>query len=260
MLKKTLLKSLVELTGNPISSTVLKSFTKSPLSRPLIGPFSKIYGIDTQEMKYPISHYKNLHSFFTRSLKENVRPIDPSPNTLISPVDAVISDFGRVSSDYTFSIKNRPYSASEIFGDVKKADRYKDGYFYVLYLSPSHYHRIHYPVDGTLVSRYALGEKSFPVNNLGMKYGNNPLSTNYRIISELSTRFGRVAVVKVGALNINSIQLYHSSETCLKGEELGYFSFGSTVVLFIEKNDSFHSKIHTDSEVKVGESIGEWIL
>ncbi|WP_196493710.1 phosphatidylserine decarboxylase [Ornithinibacillus caprae] len=257
-MKKTLLKSFVELTGNPISSSILKTFTRSRISKPLIGPFSKAYEINTKEMEYPISHYKTLHSFFTRGLQDDARPIDQTPNYLISPVDGMVSDHGIVASDYSFYIKNHLYSIKDIFGDNKKADQYKDGYFFILYLSPSNYHRIHYPVDGALLSRYALGEKSYPVNRLGMKYGNRPLSSNYRLISELSTEFGKVAIVKVGALNINSIQIHHSSPTCKKGEELGYFSFGSTVILFLEKHRSFAPMVKTESSVRVGQPIGEW--
>jgi len=258
-LKKKFFRYFVELTGNPLMSSLLKSITESRLSRPLVGPFAKVYHINQNEMAYPIEKYSSLQAFFTRDLKDNSRPIDPSPNTLISPVDGFLSGVGLIDDQHNFQIKNRPYSIEKIFGDEKKAARYKGGYFYVLYLSPSHYHHFHYPVTGTLISRYALGNISYPVNNLGLSLGNSPFTTNYRLLSEVQTSFGKVAIVKVGALNVNSIQIRNSSKDCVKGEEFGYFSFGSTVILFVEKNINFKPTISNNSEVKLGQSIGEWL-
>lgn len=258
-MKKKLFKYFVELTGNPISSALLKSFTRSRLSQPIIRPFAKTFQINTDEMAHPMAHYKSLQSFFTRKLKNDVRPIDESPSTLISPVDGVLSGVGQVDHQQIFHIKNRPYSITKIFGDEKKAAPYKEGFFFLLYLSPSHYHHFHYPISGKIISRYALGGISYPVNDLGIKFGDNLFSTNHRIISELQTSFGKVAVVAVGALNVNSIQLSNSSKSCVKGEAFGHFSFGSTVIVFIEKNSSFTPTIPINSEVFMGQSIGEWI-
>ncbi len=252
------LKYFVELTGNPVSSSMLKKFTSSRVSKPLIRPFSKSFQINEKEMDRPLHQYDSLQDFFTRKLKDGIRPINPEPSTLVSPVDGVLSCAGKIVDNQTFYIKDHLYSLPEILGSEKKAATYKNGYYYVLYLSPRHYHRIHYPITGTLASRYALGEKSFPVNNFGMTYGDKPFSTNYRLISELSTRYGNVAVVKVGALNINSIQLLHAENDCNKGEELGYFTFGSTVLLFIEEHASFTPCIHENKEVQVGQTIGKW--
>lgn len=211
-------------------------------------------------MEYPIHQYKSLHALFTRRLIDHVRPVDQSTRTLTSPVDGIINDSGKVSPGKNLYIKNKLYSVEKILGDSKKAEAYKNGHFFVLYLSPSHYHRMHYPVKGELLSRWALGGKSYPVNSLGERWGNSPFSTNYRIISEIATPFGKMAIVKVGALNINSIQLTNTSSEFEKGEELGYFSFGSTVILFIEPNDLFKAKATAfNAEVKVGQVIGEWL-
>lgn len=209
-------------------------------------------------MEHPLANYKSLHDFFTRRLRHGVRPIDENPLSLISPVDGVLSEMGEVSIDKSFFIKNQQYYIEQIFGDEIKAAPYKNGYYFVLYLSPSHYHRIHYPITGQLASRYALGTKSFPVNNFGIRFGDKPFSTNYRLISELTTAFGKVALVKVGALNINSIQVVNSSPSCVKGEELGYFSFGSTVLLFIENREMFKPTMQVNTEIKMGQPLGVW--
>lgn len=258
MIKRKLFKAFVELTGHPLSSAVLKTFTRSRLSRPFIQPFSQFYQINEKEMVRPIDTYDSLHSFFTRDLKEDVRSIDRSPHSLVSPVDGIINGMGTVQDGQTFHIKNRIYHLADIFGDERIAERYRNGYFYILYLSPSHYHHFHYPLDGTITSRYALGNVSYPVNDLGLQHGDRPFSTNYRIISEMQTSFGNLAIVKVGALNVNSIQIRNASKVARKGEDFGYFSFGSTVILFLEHRPDFQPIIEDKAEVKVGQPIGHW--
>jgi phosphatidylserine decarboxylase len=257
-MKKKIFRLFVELSGSPISSILLKSITQSRISRLLIRPFATTYQINQEEMEYPISHYKSLQDLFTRNLKVGARSIDSTPNTLVSPVDGCLSAVGKVDENDTFMIKGQSYSLSKIFGDIKKAATYKNGSFFILYLSPSHYHHFHYPISGTVMSRYALGSISYPVNNLGLRFGKSHFSTNHRLISELQTEFGKVAIVKVGALNVNSIHLSSSSKECAIGAEFGHFSFGSTVILFIEDNYLFTPTATKDSEVKVGQSIGEW--
>jgi phosphatidylserine decarboxylase len=257
-MKKKIFSLFVELTGNPTSSMLLKSFTQSRISQLLIRPFATTYQINQDEMEYPLAHYKSLQDLFTRNLKVGARSIDLTSNTLISPVDGCLSSVGKVDEHHTFMIKNQSYSLTKIFGDVEKAATYKNGSFFILYLSPSHYHHFHYPISGTIFSRYALGSISYPVNNLGLRLGNRPFSTNHRLISEMQTEFGKVAIVKVGALNVNSIHLHSSSKECRKGAEFGHFSFGSTVILFIEDNCSFTPKASMNSEVIVGQPIGEW--
>lgn len=259
-MKKKLFKYFVELTGNPISSSLLKTFTSSRLSQPLIQPFSTVYRINEKEMEHPIGQYKSLQALFTRQLKEGHRQIDDDPNVLISPVDGILSSAGQVAADQTFLIKEQLYRLEDIMGTEKKAAPYQDGFYYIFYLSPSHYHHFHYPVTGSLVSRYALGGVSYPVNNLGLRLGQSPFSTNHRLISEVSTPFGNVAIVKVGALNVNSIQIHTSSKDCVKGQDFGHFSFGSTVILFIENTSNFRPTIKENIEVKMGQAVGEWIV
>ncbi|WP_210468830.1 phosphatidylserine decarboxylase [Sporosarcina sp. 6E9] len=258
-MKKKIFRLFVELTGNPTSSKILKFITQSRMSRLLIRPFANTYQINQDEMEYPLAHYKSLQDLFTRNLKVGARSIDTSSNSLISPVDGCLSAVGKVDEQDTFIIKNQSYSLAKIFGDDKKASTYKNGSFFILYLSPSHYHHFHYPISGTIFSRYALGSISYPVNNLGLRLGNRPFSTNHRLISEIQTEFGKVAIVKVGALNVNSIHLNSSSKECIKGAEFGHFSFGSTVILFIEDHYTFTPTVPMNSEVKVGQPIAEWI-
>ncbi|MDW0112929.1 phosphatidylserine decarboxylase [Sporosarcina saromensis] len=258
-MKKTLFKQFVELTGHPVSSSILKTVTRSSMSKRLLKPFASAYRINEEEAEYPLEHYKSLQDFFTRNLKHGVRPIDQRANVMTSPVDGYLTASGKINEQQSFYIKDHLYSIKQILGDEKGANTYKDGFFYIFYLSPSHYHHFHYPFNGQLVNRYALGTTSFPVNDLGLRLGNQPFATNYRLISEMETSHSKLAIIKVGALNVNSIHLTSTSKNCTKGDEFGYFSFGSTVILFIEDDAHFKTLLSSGTEVKVGQPIGEWI-
>ena len=255
---KFFLKKFVELTGNPIASSLLRNFSKSLASKPLVRPFARVFHLNEDEMERPLHSYNSIHDLFTRRLTNGSRPIDEQPDTIISPVDGVVQTFGKISADNTFLIKEQLYKLDELLGDDndKVVKRFEGGDYILIYLSPSHYHRIHYPVNGELSGRWALGEQSFPVNALGEKYGEKPFSTNYRIITELITDFGRTALVKVGALNINSIVLTNSNSKVTKGDEAGYFSFGSTVILLFDEESQFIPEVSALQEICMGQSIG----
>ncbi|WLV25027.1 phosphatidylserine decarboxylase [Aciduricibacillus chroicocephali] len=253
---KSFFKKFVELTGNPMASSLLRNFSKSPVSKPLVRPFARVFRLNENEMERPIKSYQSIHDLFTRRLIEGARPIDDQPDTIISPVDGVIQTFGKVNMNHNFYIKEQLYKLDELLGDDKTANRFRGGDYIVIYLSPSHYHRIHYPVNGEVCKRWAIGEQSYPVNALGEKFGDKPFSTNYRIITELVSSFGRTALVKVGALNINSIVLTNSNSKFNKGDEAGYFSFGSTVILFFDKESRFIPEIHPLQEICMGQIIG----
>ncbi len=256
-LLKALLKLLVELTGNRYISKLLIAVTTSKSSRMLIPLFVKVYRINLAEIKLPLSEYQSLHHFFTRVLKPGSRPIDNHEGALVSPVDGVIRAFGSISETETYEVKDRQILLEEMLGSKEKANQYKDGKYIILYLSPQHYHRIHSPIKGHIKGNWTLGGKSYPVNRIGIKYGNRPLSTNYRTITEIESNKKNIAVVKVGALNVNSIHLTNQHEQVEPGEELAYFSFGSTVILLIENdNFQFAEDVSAWREIKYGESLG----
>lgn len=257
-MKKQIFTSFVELTSHPISSAMLKQFTTSRISKPLIKPFASFYDIQLNEAEYPLPAYNSLNEFFTRSLQPDSRTIDPDPSIVVSPVDGVLSCAGPVNEQKQFIVKDQPYSLTALFGDSIKAQPYENGYYYLFYLSPRHYHHFHYPVSGQLLSRYALGAASYPVNDLGIKYKSELFSSNYRIISEIASSAGRVAIVKVGALNVNSIRIADSSKDCVKGQDFGHFAFGSTVIIFFENKNALLPINLPFTEVQVGDKIGEW--
>ena len=143
-----------------------------------------------------------------------------------------------------------------MLGNEERATRYAGGTYMVIYLSPSHYHRIHSPLSGSVTERFVLGRKSYPVN--ANWYGIRERTTvkNYRSVTEVSSDGEHMALVKVGAMFVNSIELLHERDTVQKGEEMAYFTFGSTVVLLFEKDMiEVVQELKSGQELRLGEKI-----
>jgi len=208
-------------------------------------------------MEKTIIEYESVHELFTRKLKEDSRMIDANPTSVVSPVDAMIQDDGIIDYHHSITVKGKKYSLSEMLGGSEKVQKYVGGTYLIFYLSPSDYHRIHSPVTGKIKNQWTIGTKSYPVNKFGLKYGKRPLSKNYRMITEIEYQEGTMAIVKVGAMFINSIQWLSTEDQLRKGEEIAYFSFGSSVVLLFEAGTFIQEKnLNIPRQIKMGECIG----
>ncbi|BCB04908.1 phosphatidylserine decarboxylase [Bacillus sp. KH172YL63] len=259
-MKQSIYRLFIELTNKKWSSFLIRKFVQSPLSRPVISSFIKTYKINVDEIAGDVSDYKTLHDFFIRNLKEDARVIQHSDEQAVSPVDGLMASSGIITDDLLIEVKGKTYSILDMLGSEGKASSYSGGEFAVFYLSPANYHRIHSPVSGTVLSRWSLGDHSYPVNELGLKYGKEALSKNFRSITELQTKGGKVAVVKVGAMFVNCVDYVHENKEWKQGEEVAYFSFGSTVILLFEKNSfAFQEERTVPRNVTVGETIGDFI-
>ena len=248
---------MIELTNGRWTSFLLRHFARSRVSRFIVPSFAKIYHLDETEMEKGLHEFPTLHDLFIRTLKKEAREINQDHDSVVSPVDAVIEDVGVIKESSEILVKGKVYSIDEMLGNRDLLTKYLTGTYMILYLSPSHYHRIHSPVTGTVTKQWTLGTKSYPVNRWGLKYGVKTLSKNYRVITEVKTDYGHVAVVKVGAMFVNSIETTHKGSELIKGGEMAYFSFGSTVVLLFEKGVfQINPSIQTPYDIKVGEKIG----
>lgn len=257
-MKKKLYQYTIELTNGPLTSNLLQRFARSSGSRPFITNYVKTYKINTTEIDGTVDSFPTLHDFFIRKLRPESRP--QSDAAVISPVDGKVEIAGKLQEDSRFLVKGQQYSLAELMGSETMAQRYANGGYAVLYLSPANYHRIHSPADGKILRQYVLGKKSYPVNQSGLLYGKSPISGNYRLISELQTENGKILMVKVGAMFVNSIELTNTGDNWRKGEEVGYFSFGSTVVLFFERDCfRFTNNIVGGEPIKVGEALANML-
>jgi phosphatidylserine decarboxylase len=209
--------------------------------------------------------YQSFDAFFTRPLREGVRSV--SGDRVVSPSDGVLSALGPVEPNSRIVVKHQPYSVAELIGDARDAARYADGQFFVVYLSPRHYHRVHSPVDGELALVRAIPGDLYPVNSIGERYIPHLFVRNNRVAFVIdTTTFGRVTLVMVGATIVGRISVTALSRTTpepgvtrltpahplRRGEEIGIFHLGSTVVAFFEPGTAIR---RPTGEVQYGESL-----
>lgn len=258
MNKEKVYQMLIELTNRKWLSRLLQKYTRSRLSKMLIPSYQKHYKIHIDDFQVPPQGYQCLHDFFIRDVKEGTRPIASGIDQVASPVDGVIEDYGLIDEKKCIYAKEKPYDLHDLLVDESLVEKYIGGYYFVIYLSPSHYHKIHCPFQGKVLSNQVYGNRSYPVNQWGLQYGKKPLSHNFRVITEISYDDEKSYVLgKIGAMFVNTIRMTHENEDLMKGEELAYFSFGSTVILLFQA-DQFHvdHQIYRGKSLRMGECIG----
>jgi len=253
-----LLRLMTELSSRKFVSRATGRFAKSSLSKRWIPRFAAMYGIPIEEAEKAIGEYRSLNDFFTRRLKPGRRPIDASEGALTSPVDALITGCGVIKNGLMLQIKGQDYTVEELLKGSPRLSQYLNGYYWVLYLSPTDYHRIHSPCEGEIVETEHIPGKVYPVNEFGLTSMKRVLSRNERLVTYIRHATGEVAVVKVGALNVSSIQYVDPKPTRLgRGDELAYFEFGSTVVLLTEEDTMTpRPDLKTGDKVRMGEKLG----
>ena len=215
--------------------------------------FIKQYQVDMQEAKEPASAYKSFNAFFTRELKPGLRPICDEEHTLVHPVDGAISQLGDIKDGRIFQAKGHDYSLTALLGgDEKVAEPFVGGKFATIYLSPKDYHRIHMPVTGTLTDMLYVPGELFSVNPLTAANVPGLFARNERVVALFDTEYGKMGLVLVGATIVASIETVWAGTvtpptgkrvnhwqypttglqaiTLEKGQEMGRFKLGSTVV------------------------------
>lgn len=255
---KQLLRLMTELSSHRWLSRLMGTFSHSRLSRFLIPTFIRSYHIPAAEAEKNPGEYRTLNEFFSRQLKPGMRPIATGADVLVSPVDATITAMGDISCGTIMNVKGQDYKLEELLNHSPHLELYKKGFFFVLYLSPTDYHRIHAPITGHKVESEHIRGRAYPVNDFGMRQMTSVLSRNERLITYIAGDCGQTAVVKVGAMNVSSIRYTDDNATEWQaGGDLAYFEFGSTVVLLTESG-TFTPRpgLGTDTKVKMGEWLG----
>jgi phosphatidylserine decarboxylase len=217
--------------------------------------FIKAYKIDTAEAEHPVSHYPTMGAFFVRRLKAGARPI--APDSLVSPVDGTLTQGGRFdpAKPTLRQIKGLDYGLQDLIGPGFDLAEYRDGGFMTIYLAPYNYHRIHAPIAGQVTRCAYVPGALWPVNTWSVANIPGLFVVNERITVELSGEAGKALVVMVGATNVGRITLdFHSGMIgnqfprpvasqwvppaplrLEKGQGLGCFELGSTVILILSK-------------------------
>jgi phosphatidylserine decarboxylase len=222
--------------------------------------------------------FRDFNSFFTRTLKPELRPITPESDAIACPVDGTVAAIGSIQKNQLLQAKNMYFSLESLLGgDIQLAEAFTHGNYATFYLSPRDYHRIHMPLTGRLKKTIYIPGKLFSVNRMTSEIIPNLYARNERVITLFDTdNAGTMAVILVGAMIVGSMQtvwmkapildkrirvIPPSQEFILeKGAELGYFKMGSTViVLFTPKRIQWDSEIRLNTSVQFGQFIGKII-
>ncbi|MBE7939484.1 MULTISPECIES: archaetidylserine decarboxylase [Ramlibacter] len=239
----------------------------------MVRRFVRRYGVDMAEAADPrIESYASFNDFFTRPLKAGARPIAEAD--FVCPVDAAISQFGPIARDQIFQAKGHSYSTRALLGgDAALAAQFDDGHFATLYLAPKDYHRIHMPCDGVLRRMVYIPGDLFSVNPLTARHVPGLFARNERVVCVFDTAHGPFVNVLVGATIVGSVAtVWHGVVNpprsrdirswdysgqgirLAKGQEMGRFLLGSTVVMLFPRGVvSFNADWQPTRPVRLGE-------
>tara|TARA_Y100001934_G_scaffold246681_1_gene305931 strand:- start:862 stop:1701 length:840 start_codon:yes stop_codon:yes gene_type:complete len=242
----------------------------------LIRRFITQYKVDMSEaVESAPEAYANFNAFFTRALKDGARPIADAP--VVCPADGAISQLGEINRGRIFQAKGQDYSLQTLLGDDKALTaEFDGGSFATIYLSPRDYHRVHMPVDGTLRSMTYVPGKLFSVNTTTAENVRSLFARNERAICVFDTEFGPMAMILVGAMIVAGIETVWDGQvappprqlttrsypqeapTLKKGEEMGRFKLGSTVILLFGKDKiDWLDKFEALTPTRLGEALAE---
>ena len=238
-----------------------------PVARRLVRWFASTYRIDVDAAEHPPHHYPSIGHFFIRSLRDGLRPIE---GDFVSPVDGTLRSFGLVTDGRLEQIKGKSYTVAKFLGDESDAQRYENGVYFNLYLSPQDYHHIHSPVSGGIVKSVHIPGKLWPVNDWSMANVDELFSVNERVVTYIESTLGIVAVIMVGATNVGKISVVYDSfisnsseadTTAVRfyappipiaaGSRLGTFHMGSSVVVLIEPGRIDPERVRLEAGKKV---------
>ena len=246
------------------------------LTTAVIRRFVARYGVNMQEAANPdIASYASFNEFFTRPLRGDARPLADAE--FVCPVDGAISQFGAIERDNIFQAKGHSYTTTALVGgDADLAAQFADGGFATLYLSPRDYHRIHMPCAGRLRRMIHVPGELFSVNPTTARGVPGLFARNERVVCVFDGEFGQFVLTLVGATIVGSMATvwhgvvnpprsrtvrvwrYDDKEITLnKGEEMGRFLLGSTVVMLFPHNTlRFNPEWSPARAIRLGEAMG----
>lgn len=275
MNKYTILKNLPK----PLVSRLVGKFVS--LRIPILGSllaraFAWHFKINLNEAEKPWWEYPSIQDLFTRKLKLSCRSI--APGALVHPADSRMTANGKIERQQLLQAKGKSYTLRDFTLDQNCVSKWEGGYYITYYLCPTDYHRVHSPVDGEIVSvRHIVGDL-WPVNDWSVATVNELFVVNERVNIEIRTAMGPVLLSMVGATNVGQISLnfdtsirsnvqahqksqykeYNPPLKIYKGDEVGTFHMGSTVVMLYPPQLAQHNelaKMNKGPQVKMGEAL-----
>ena len=245
----------------------------------VIEQFVKQYEVNMDEAEQPDpTAYANFNDFFTRPLKAGARPIADAD--IVCPADGAISQLGEIEEGRIFQAKGQYFSTRELLGgDEERAALFQDGQFATIYLSPRDYHRVHMPLAGRLTATSYIPGKLFSVNGVTAENVERLFARNERLVCYFDTELGPMAMILVGAMVVAGIETVWSGQeapvtkdpvrvdyqklpepvSLAKGEEMGRFKLGSTVILLFPKGSmAWDEQYVAGTATRLGELFGSF--
>ena len=280
----------MEMSASRLAAQTVRALPRKGLSRALgrlaasrapqsvvdaaISAFVKAYDVDLSEVDMPPGGFRTFDDFFTRKLVAGARVVDADPKALVSPADGRIEDLGKLTAGAELLVKRQSYSAADLLGDPEAAALYEGGYYFIVYLAPRDYHRVHAPTcGGVQYVRYVPGTL-FPVNRIGTDHIPQLFARNERLaIVQESVVHGIVTTIMVGAIGVGRIGLsfddlqtnrgdapgvrsYADSPIARdRGEELGVFHMGSTAIVMTPPASALDVVAEAGASIRMGEAM-----
>ena len=228
------------------------------------------------------TRYPSFNAFFTRALKPDVRPIHPDPMRIVCPADGAVSQLGVIDHGRVFQAKGHSYSLTTLLGgDSTVAEPFINGRYATIYLSPKDYHRVHMPIEGRLREMIYVPGQLFSVNDATVREVPNLFARNERLVALFDTPAGPMAMILVGAMIVASIETVWAGQIAppprtikrtsylpkestpvvlAKGDEMGRFKLGSTVILLFGDNAiNWDQTYGPGSATRLGEPLAELV-
>lgn len=246
-----------------IENAVVRSVT--------IGLWRLFSDLDLSEAK--TTRFRSLQECFTRELKPGARPVEPDPSVLTSPCDGIVGAFGRVEQGQVLQAKGFPYALIDLLGDEALVQRYLDGSYVTLRITPTMYHRFHAPHDLRVEQVTYISGDTWNVYPIALRRVENLFCRNERAVlrCRLATNGALITMVPVAAILVASIRLHFidrllNADTIgpvsfpcdvavRKGEELGWFEHGSTIIVLAPEGFEFCGNVVGAARIRAGQPL-----
>jgi len=249
----------------------------SPIEQPLVRDLSiKLWQLfagplDLRDAKK--TRFRSLHDCFTRELKAGARPVDAGAGVVVSPCDAIVGAFGRIHGTELIQAKGFPYTLEDLLGDSQLVALYRDGVYVTLRLRSTMYHRFHAPFDCTVDEVLYISGDTWNVNPIALERIERLFCKNERAVVHTTLRGSAesVALVAVAAILVAGIHLNFIDEPLTlaykgpnrlrcraafrKGDEMGYFRHGSTIIVFATGGLAPCDRVLPGTVIRMGEPL-----
>ena len=248
---------------------------RNPLvSRPAIAMW-RLFGGDFELHEARRQKFASMHELFTRELRPGLRPQVSDANVVTSPCDAIVGEFGTVENGRAYQAKGFPYSLGDLLGDTSAMQHFEGGVYVTLRLKSNMYHRFHAPCDGTIEGVNYISGDTWNVNPIALKRIENLYCRNERAVIRIRNAYdnARIALVPVAAILVASIRLkflrepfslkyrgpnqMDCHEAVAKGDELGWFEHGSTIIAFAPPGYRISDALVSGQRIRLGSALFE---